>query len=273
MLSVRPHLCKDTAKTRSNHTNSKYDRRPCFVRGQQAQKWLGESVAALGVGCGHRLAVFLCRWHKWLTTAQPVPSPLECCPAPFYPRVGLSLQISNGPRSLISSRQASPLIHHLFPRRLRWDLWSVPLRASSTPASLASWLHVCVHTLPTHLSSFPDCCWLSGGLGHLMLKLLEGCHNWYPLPKLPSHSIHLRHHCQIHCAKISLKKVISFFFFFLIPDSLQYQIKTGAYNSWLFTIWPNLWAPLFFTTPFAQNVWYTWTRLCSPTRRCPAFLP
>lgn len=94
------------------------------------------------------------------------------------------------------------------------DLRSVPLRASSTPASLASWLRVCVHTLPTHLSSFPDCRWLSGGLSHLMLKLLEGCHNWYPLPKLPSHSIHLRHHCQIHCAKISLKKVISFFFFF-----------------------------------------------------------
>lgn len=43
------------------------------------------------------------------------------------------------------------------------DLRSVPLRASSTPASLASWLRVCVHTLPTHLSSFPDCRWLSGG--------------------------------------------------------------------------------------------------------------
>lgn len=125
-------------------------------------------------------------------------------------------------------------------------------------------------TLPTQLSSFPDCRWLSGGLSHLMLKLLEGWHNWYPLPKLPSHSIHLRHHCQIHCAKISLKKVISFFFFFLIPDSLQDQIKTGAYNSWLFTIWPNLWAPLFFMTPFAQNIWSTWTRLCFPTRRCRA---
>ena len=142
MLSVRPHLCKDTAKTRSNHTNSKYDRWPCFVCGQQAQKWLGESVAGPRAGCGHCLAVFLCRWHQRLTTAQPVLSPLERCPAPFYPRVGLSLQISNGPRSLISSRQASPLLHHLFPSRLRWDLRSVPLRASSTPASLASWLHL-----------------------------------------------------------------------------------------------------------------------------------
>lgn len=136
MLGVRPHLCKDTAKTRSNHTNSKYDRRPCSVCGQQAQKWLGESVAALGAGCGHRLAVFLCRWHQWLTTAQPVPSPLERCPAPFYPRVGLSLQISNGPRSLISSRQASPLLHRLFPSRLRWIFGQFPC---GPPPPLPAW--------------------------------------------------------------------------------------------------------------------------------------
>ena len=125
----------------------------------------------------------------------------------------------------------------------------------------------CMPTLHTHLSSFPDCHWLSVGLNHLMLKLLEGCRSWNPLPKFPSHSIHLRHHCQIHRAKISLKKVISFFFF-LIPDSLQDQIKTGAYNSWLFTVWPNLWAALSFTTPFAQDICSTWTRLCSLTRGC-----
>ena len=107
------------------------------LRSGSGSPWL-----ALGAGCGHCLAVFLCRWHQWLTMAQPVLSPVERCPAPFYPRVGLSLQISNGPRSLISSRQASPLLHHLFPSRLRWDLRSVPLRASSTPASLASWLHL-----------------------------------------------------------------------------------------------------------------------------------
>ena len=123
----------------------------------------------------------------------------------------------------------------------------------------------CMPTLHTHLSSF-------------RLPLAE-CGSQSPdaeiirrLSQLESSSqtsFSFRHHCQIHSAKISLKKVISFFFF-LIPDSLQDQIKTGAYNSWLFTVLPNLWAPLSFTTPFAQDICPTWTRLCSLTRGCLA---
>ena len=221
----------------------------------------GSPWLAPGAGCGHCPAVFLGRWHQWLMTAPPVLSPLEPCPAPFYPGVRPSLQIGNGPWALIPSRRASPCCIIYFRVACVGIFGQAPCWP---PPPLPAWPHGsarCVPTLHTHLS-FPDCPWLSGGLSHLMLTLL-GCHSWCPLPKFPSHSINLRHHCQIHSAKISLKRL--FPFFFLIPDSLQDQIKTGAYNSWLFTICPNLWAPLFFTTPFAQNKWSTWTRLCSLT--------
>lgn len=116
------------------------------LRSVSGSPWL-----ALGLGCGHCLAIFPCRWRQQLTAAPPVLSPLELHPAPFYTGASQSLQISNGTQTLISSRQASPLLHHLFPSRLLWDLWSLPLVASSTPASLASWLRE-VHAYLAHPS-------------------------------------------------------------------------------------------------------------------------
>lgn len=116
------------------------------LRSGSGSPWL-----ALGAGCGHCLAIFPCRWRQWLMAAPPVLSPLELHPAPFYTGARRSLQISNGTLTLISSRQASPRLHHLFLSRLRWDLRSVPLVASSTPASLASWLHE-VHAHLAHPS-------------------------------------------------------------------------------------------------------------------------
>ena len=70
----------------------------------------------------------------------------------------------------------------------------------------------------TPISPHSDCHWLSVGLNHLMLKLLEGCRSWNTLPKLPSHSDII---VRFIVLKYHLKRLFPFFFWFLIHCKIK----------------------------------------------------
>ena len=200
------------AKTRSNHTNGKYDRGPCFVCGQRTRKRLRESsVWGLWGGLWTLPADFSVQVTAW----QPL-----LCWVLWSSALRISTQVSGchfrfstlHPTPHLLPGKPAPGSHQRrrrwFPSHLRWNLGSLPLLASSTPVSLTSWRCVLrAHLAHLSLLPVPWLPWLSLGLNHLLLKFLEGCHSWFPLPKLPSHSVHLTHHCQIHSAKILLKNV------------------------------------------------------------------
>ena len=136
----------NTAKTRRNHTNRKYDRRPCFVCGQQAQKWRGESVAGPGGGLWTLPGSFSGQVASVVNDSPACPVSSGALPCTFLPRGQTIPSDRQWPLSPHPLQASQPLLYHLFPSCVCWDLRSGPLLASSTPASLASWLcEVCAH--------------------------------------------------------------------------------------------------------------------------------